>query len=452
MTTTNPLDIPEILTRVGSFIELWDHRRNGEYNFNPQDMLSCLLVSHHFRNTLLSIFWRTYDEMAMTKVPANLVSEYSPFFRAYFNYGYRRDFPNNQRELSTSLIHLTFYDMRGNLLSTQSIEFIKSNSRLKYLGICWIKSGPSYEEMFDKLEQLEHLQYFVQGPYSVGLHQRLFQPISATLKVLHFGSIKGPVGFQGLVFPNLKELYTNMDDPQDARDLLKACPNLERLGEFYPSRLVPNVTTTVLSTNLCLKDLQMTAPYSSETTPEEAIEKCIGLERLDIQLKNHVTERLARAIGHHTSLTHLSINVPQVKPSTIFQVLDSCGQLKHVSLRDIEAVDVKSFLDKDHWMNPESLESLKLGSYNWAIFDAKSTWSQMTSPDFPQHGRRITWAKQAEQHSGRKMSSSPPWGSQRSDHMDEFLNVLLGADMEAFVRLDQIELNGCVYRRLPVAE
>ncbi|KAI8351845.1 hypothetical protein B0O80DRAFT_454872, partial [Mortierella sp. GBAus27b] len=252
MATTNPLDIPEILAQVGSYIRLWDQRKDGVYNFNPQDMLTCLLVSHHFRNTLLPIFWYTFDEKAMSHIPVDLVSKYTPHFRAYYNYGHRSDIPDNQRGLSTGLTCLTIGNMHGDRLSLQHIELINSNPRLKYLEIKdWIESDSSYEGMFSHLNQLEYLEYSVQGPSDASLHKRLFRPISATLKVLHLGSINGRLDLEGVLFPNLKELYGNLNDLQDAEDLLKGCPNLETIGQFFVIRMQPNVIVEALSTGLC---------------------------------------------------------------------------------------------------------------------------------------------------------------------------------------------------------
>ncbi|KAG0239828.1 hypothetical protein BGX31_002427 [Mortierella sp. GBA43] len=411
MATTNPLDIPEILAQVGSYIVPWNHCKKGECDFDPQDMLSCLLVSHHFRSTLLPIFWYTFDEEVMSHVPVDLVSKYSPYFRAYYNYGSRRDFPENQREVGTRLTHLTFAGDYGHRLSIQDIKLIKSNPQLKYLKIQdWIESHPSYEGLFDNLTGLEHLQYSVQGPGLDGLHQRLFQPISAKLKVLHFGSINGSLGLQGLDLPSLRELRVTMYDSQDARDLLKACPNLESIGPFAVVGSDQNNVIKALRTDLCprLKELRFTGLYDVDVV--ETIKTRIGLERLDVQVL-YLSESLARAISHQTSLTHLSVHADLLAFSTIVLFLGSCGQLKHVSLESISDRFVNDLLCKDPWKNPEMLESLKIRTLRIRTCGL---------------GRM------------RSIRDSP------MAHTEKLFNT---AAVEGFVRLEKIEIDGVVHRK-----
>ncbi|KAF9366841.1 hypothetical protein BGX34_003941 [Mortierella sp. NVP85] len=69
----NPLDIPEILSRVGMYIPLWvypdqNSTRNRRPRFTPQHLLNCILVSRTWYNILLPILWFTFDDISIPSV------------------------------------------------------------------------------------------------------------------------------------------------------------------------------------------------------------------------------------------------------------------------------------------------------------------------------------------------------------------------------------------------
>lgn len=79
MDKAHPLDIPEILSLIGSFVPVWT--QHSKLQFSPQDLLSCTLVSKPWRHAMLPHLWAMYDQDAMGKVPLALVSRYSVHFR-----------------------------------------------------------------------------------------------------------------------------------------------------------------------------------------------------------------------------------------------------------------------------------------------------------------------------------------------------------------------------------
>ncbi|KAF9997257.1 hypothetical protein BGZ80_007585 [Entomortierella chlamydospora] len=96
----NPLDLPEVLTRIGQFIPLWVRNSNSSYGliFEPQDLLSAMAVSRHFYVTLTPLLWTVYDdtilqseesfgliEQGLYNIPFNLILSKSHYFQFFVN-------------------------------------------------------------------------------------------------------------------------------------------------------------------------------------------------------------------------------------------------------------------------------------------------------------------------------------------------------------------------------
>ncbi|KAG0246739.1 hypothetical protein B0O80DRAFT_295238 [Mortierella sp. GBAus27b] len=67
---SNPLDIPEILFRVGLYIPLWVYDRSSTARdqhpqFTPQHLINCILVNRTWHDILLPILWFTFDDIAI---------------------------------------------------------------------------------------------------------------------------------------------------------------------------------------------------------------------------------------------------------------------------------------------------------------------------------------------------------------------------------------------------
>ncbi|KAF9547488.1 hypothetical protein EC957_008325 [Mortierella hygrophila] len=95
----HPLDIPEILAVIGSFLPLWvDPTPNPTCNsnrnhnskrppditdlvFKPKTILTCLLVSNLWYKTLLPVLWYSYRSGFMDGVPDAVIRRNSPHFR-----------------------------------------------------------------------------------------------------------------------------------------------------------------------------------------------------------------------------------------------------------------------------------------------------------------------------------------------------------------------------------
>ncbi|KAG0334120.1 hypothetical protein BG000_008616 [Podila horticola] len=76
--TPNPLDIPEVLSLVASFVSVWDKTK-----FKPCDLLSCSLVNKLWRQVMMPHLWAVYSPGPMVKVPINVIAQNSVHFRHF---------------------------------------------------------------------------------------------------------------------------------------------------------------------------------------------------------------------------------------------------------------------------------------------------------------------------------------------------------------------------------
>ncbi|KAF9356151.1 hypothetical protein BGX26_005662 [Mortierella sp. AD094] len=94
----NPLDLPEILTRIGHFIPLWVRNPRSRYTFlfQPQDLLSAIAVNRHFYVTLTPLLWTVYNDYVLRSSKSNEQDHYCiPFNVILANSHHFRFFENN---------------------------------------------------------------------------------------------------------------------------------------------------------------------------------------------------------------------------------------------------------------------------------------------------------------------------------------------------------------------
>jgi hypothetical protein len=376
MATSNPLDIPEILTMVGKFIRLWDYYQD-DYHFHPKDMLNCLQVSRHFRSTLLPIFWYTFDEEEMDYIPMDVIQQYSPLFRIYLNYGFRhQDRSTADRvmdcrrlvrlSISTKYKHLQF-------LRYHDVDFIKANPGLELLEDFYF--DPTYNtSAITKLRSLKYLKLHVNSEEQHHSLGEAFQHISTTLEILCLDGAKGISCLKGLALPNLSKLLANFSCTQETMDILHQCPNLVNVGTSTRDCDSSFALLGALKSGACptLKRLQVEIAPEQENVLIEALESRTGLQQLVIDVE-HITERISRAIGHHgSSLTYLAVSIAVLRQvvmtdgvpvlesplSGLIPALKACGHLRDVVIDNVKISEIEDLLSKDHWKNPEVLETI----------------------------------------------------------------------------------------------
>lgn len=80
MEKPSPLDIPEILSLIASFVPIWEVKFRLYVKFIPHDLLSCTLVSTTWRRVMLPHLWAVYSSEKM-RIPIEVLALNSPLFR-----------------------------------------------------------------------------------------------------------------------------------------------------------------------------------------------------------------------------------------------------------------------------------------------------------------------------------------------------------------------------------
>ncbi|KAF9909412.1 hypothetical protein EC991_008551 [Linnemannia zychae] len=227
----SPLDIPEILIRIGQFLPLW----SGEgfrLEFDPCPLLRCCLVSRAFRQALLPTLWYLYDGYRMRNIPPSILSRYSPYFRIITSTGpFKGPFQcKNLTELNT------VYGQEW------SRALLVSNPGLKRL----VWGGP-FSRRIETLEQqqewqqelkvlmgLENLDEIRMSGFSLGegIFVKLLRNNASSLSNLAMTTVAGVTSIEGLELPHLTELQVTFGCAESPAllDLVRCCPRLQRLS------------------------------------------------------------------------------------------------------------------------------------------------------------------------------------------------------------------------------
>ncbi|KAK3819443.1 MAG: hypothetical protein JOS17DRAFT_778020 [Linnemannia elongata] len=245
MTSIHPLEIPEIITRIGNFLPLWSQERaegTGRLKlvFDPKTFHTCLLVSTIWHDTLIPILWSYYEAEAMEFVPRSTLVRYSILFRTFrqhHGYGTRAlDSYGCSRVVKATLNPETIEELE------ESRRMVKENDgRLKELE--WngpTESAPLRVEDFAGLRTLERLnmsRWKVDG----GRLWRVLEVLAGSLRILEIDWLSvvdklsgidddgGDVEGVTVILPML-EVYRACGPPYgpDPANFVKQCPNLVR--------------------------------------------------------------------------------------------------------------------------------------------------------------------------------------------------------------------------------
>ncbi|KAI9236970.1 MAG: hypothetical protein BYD32DRAFT_452065 [Podila humilis] len=84
---TNPLEIYEIIHRVGQFVPCWmpnNKRHHNRLYFHPRDLIACIMVCRLWRTSLTPLLWLVYDERQMSigwRIPTEVLRAHNSHFR-----------------------------------------------------------------------------------------------------------------------------------------------------------------------------------------------------------------------------------------------------------------------------------------------------------------------------------------------------------------------------------
>ena len=181
---TSPLNIPEILRRIGEFLPLWtydssktttstvpsispfqrptqwgrvDPRWRSQLTFTPQPLLACILVSKAWYKTLLPVLWYTFDcETMTTAMPGpEFLERCSDLFRIYRWHGVVQDTLR-----CTQLSELTLSLSDSGKIGRIQKRVVRDNPclvSLEWFGLPTVVIDP---EDFRGLQRLQHLKLY----------------------------------------------------------------------------------------------------------------------------------------------------------------------------------------------------------------------------------------------------------------------------------------------------
>ncbi|KAF9079387.1 hypothetical protein BGX23_004213, partial [Mortierella sp. AD031] len=277
MPPINPLELPEIIERVGYFLPLWVRERTercAEMTFKSQTFQACILVSKLWYQTLLPILWAEYDAEAMVDIPAHILAHHHSHLRTFC-------MQRSQRALDvgcTRLVDLSLSVETGDLANLRRL--IRSNPGLKTLA--W--NGPNGSELLEvtDLARLPHLEHLTLSRWDVsrGRFPKALLPVSGSLKTLRIGWVLGlhEGGFFGQVPSEYGDESEDEEEEEEEADLL---------GEGAAAGGDAKDDGNDISTTFMLPLLESytTAtgpPYAPD--PAEFVKYCPNLTRLDLTL------------------------------------------------------------------------------------------------------------------------------------------------------------------------
>ncbi|KAF8941913.1 hypothetical protein BGZ47_007060 [Haplosporangium gracile] len=274
--STHPLDLPEIVERIGHFLPLWTYELSKSNNrlvtvFNPTTFHACMLVSKLWHQTLLPVLWADYDAEGMVRIPEEVLDRNSHYFRTFL----LQKLAACKISGCTRLVKATFHPNVGSLERVR--QMIQSNPGLKSLeydgGACEFPLEPNGFAQLPQLEEISLSDCDIIVPGNLG---RALAPLAESLRKLTLG------GFAG--FWGDRDCYGAQPTEESCND-----------GEFGDTPLLPLV-----------EYLRVTGPPFGPD-PTGLVRRCSNLVRLDLTLnrdisrsKSHfLTQRLSDSISEH---------------------------------------------------------------------------------------------------------------------------------------------------------
>ncbi|KAF9083107.1 hypothetical protein BGX23_011778 [Mortierella sp. AD031] len=338
---TNPLDLPEIVSRVVSFLPSCDEDTDAHVSLifilRPQELQACLLVSKTWHKTLLPFIWQAYDGRAMKDIPNEIISLHSRRFR--------RILPSDQRRLvrdnpGLKLLHWS----GGSSFPRLDADDFSNLRNLKALQlICW--DAPDMR-LFDVLKLVSGSLTSFGCRFLTGVRPEDLSPP----KVDHDVDSEAE---ERLSFPSLADVAANFFDVaraafegrayrpyvigiQEQGDLLWNCPQLETLSLTLPTN------TNIYRLTDVLRDRCPTLRYFSvgyddgnEAQLAYLVGYCSrsGLHSLDLKRKRFESN-MVTAIDTHASTLERLHGTAYLQPegTDILLVLVSGRKLRHVHL------------------------------------------------------------------------------------------------------------------------
>ncbi|KAG0096061.1 hypothetical protein BGZ93_005077 [Podila epicladia] len=332
---TNPLDIFEIVQRVGCFIQIHKKREDHRYwhfDFRPKDLISCIQVNNAWRQALTPLLWRVYDEEEMVKlqVPATIFQANSQYFW-YLDIG--TPWPADTLR-PTQLRQLA---IRGQVLRT-NLGLLQSNRLLSSL-VVKLYDGTDYNEIQEALDPVTWLRtlQFHCGETLDSDHLAAFIFNNLELKELLVSHIRGferIVTSHPLIHLTSLHLNTQLEDNPGLVLLIRFCPNLEEIWfHGYDTCPFEAIATNIreccpnVSSIRCLDTFAVN--FGEEVIPEDELVTLIKSSRRLTHFEMPILDLTARVClaflqPHWTNLTMLRL---YVYGEDAFDTLPNAGKI-----------------------------------------------------------------------------------------------------------------------------
>ncbi|KFH66015.1 hypothetical protein MVEG_08116 [Podila verticillata NRRL 6337] len=298
MAAASPLDIPEILSLIASFVPVWESAWEGpshELKFVPWNLLSCTLVCKSWRRDMLPQLWAVYSERHMYRIPTKVLAQNSIFFRRLKSFTLTSTSYQPQYELlctNSGIVSLQWTDFKP-FEAAEFLDVLRPlGTTLKELRVhfpdIWSARAPFVlMDVFPKLERLR-LSALSCGN---GVLCRTFLYASAPVPDL-FAFLESSRSVNRVQYPSVKQLTVPASifgTPRLFLQLLSHCPRIEHLvvemDLSITTALVPLVQLMVLRWQAVYK---VWISYL-DTTPRHPLLEATGhdypgLEKLDTLL------------------------------------------------------------------------------------------------------------------------------------------------------------------------
>ncbi|KAG0034516.1 hypothetical protein BGZ81_004330 [Podila clonocystis] len=375
---TNPLELTEIVSRIGHFIPLF----TADYypKFVPKDLVAAMQVSRLWYKTLSHLLWTFYSGTLIWSKPGpsdDLVIKNSPHIRYFQSFGVSPALAANLQ--CRQLTHLSISGHYGSddEISPETMTSLIAMNRSRLKQLSWFGKHTLPDLDVDTLigpqplRQLEMLSLYSWKTHNGGL-AKVLDSVSETLKRLALSSMAGVRrgDFNSLTLPHVTDVELTFDkDPiPGLEDVLRSVPSVQRATlnfglHWDAKRIAQNIRE-------CCPNLQEIVIHSSIEDEDLAaiIASCPPLasivSRVHIGLSDNVTNVILSR--HAESLELLELQTewgsPPANVPNLAQVLHSCHRLKSFGfngLRDVTEDELTSELLARRWACL-GLETLRL--------------------------------------------------------------------------------------------
>ncbi|KAG0252868.1 hypothetical protein BG011_006701 [Mortierella polycephala] len=487
----HPLDLPEIILRVGEFIPLWirdyTSARSGR-RFTPKDLVAAIRVNRTFHSTLTPLLWAIYNESEHL-APSYSIDYHFPLQ----NQDSLRKYPSIQTILKNS-IHFRSYE--NTICTIESLEYrctqlrvlklsrwaasalaanliITNSHTLRYLsweshafnsmGDWGVMSSQGYAALnsLTKLEILELRLWTVE-------HHRLtpiLARLSPYLKTLVLADMRGLNSEQDwTLLPTLTHLTLNSEWWANTaiQDLVRFCPALEtlildpnaecdaraigrHLRECCPNLSAIECTGPKIFQSSMLLDDDEYAALIHGCAPVNTANGRGGLKRFDMVLDLLDDDTTNALLAHAGSLESLELYIVDDMPITFKNlnlILSRCTKLKLVFITNY-LLEWPSEIGMEMFREPwgcKELESLSLEEFGSAPYMSAEETSDVIEEEAGDEGDNVPegWIEHKSSVRGKKHLRSPPGQALK--------RKLLKAANE-LPNLTRLSLNCTTYRR-----